>query len=79
MTSLCPGFIATPMTAANDFPMPGIMSAERAADLMLRAIRLDMTRYAFPGWIATGARLVALLPPDWREAIARRFPAKRTL
>jgi NAD(P)-dependent dehydrogenase (short-subunit alcohol dehydrogenase family) len=79
MTSLCPGFIETPMTAGNDFPMPGIMSAERAAGLMLRAIRLDMTRYAFPGWIAAGARLAALLPAEWREAIASRFPAKRTL
>jgi NAD(P)-dependent dehydrogenase (short-subunit alcohol dehydrogenase family) len=79
MTSLCPGFIATPMTANNGFPMPGIMSAERAAERMLRAIWLDMTRYAFPGWIAAGARLAALLPAEWREAIARRFPAKRAL
>jgi NAD(P)-dependent dehydrogenase (short-subunit alcohol dehydrogenase family) len=79
MTSLCPGFIETPMTAGNHFPMPGIMSADRAANLMLRAIRLDMTRYAFPGWIATGARLAALLPAEWREAIARRFPAKSTM
>ena len=79
MTSLCPGFIETPMTADNQFPMPGIMSAERAAALMLRAIRLDMTRYAFPGWIAAGARLSALLPAEWREAVARRFPAKNPM
>ena len=79
MTSLCPGFIETPMTAVNRFPMPGIMSAERAAGLMLRAIRLDMTRCAFPGWIAAGARAAALLPTGWREAIARRFPAKGTM
>ena len=79
MTSLCPGFIETPMTAANTFPMPGIMSADRAAALILRAIRLDMTRCAFPGWIATGARIAALLPAEWREAIARRFPAKSTM
>ena len=79
MTSLCPGFIATPMTASNRFQMPGIMSAERAADLMLRAIRLDMTRSAFPGWIAAGARFSALLPVPWREAIARRFPPKHAI
>jgi NAD(P)-dependent dehydrogenase (short-subunit alcohol dehydrogenase family) len=79
MMSLCPGFIETPMTASNAFPMPGIMSADRAAMLMLRAIRLEMTRYAFPGWIAGGARLAALMPADWRDAIARRFPAKGTI
>jgi NAD(P)-dependent dehydrogenase (short-subunit alcohol dehydrogenase family) len=76
MTSLCPGFIVSPMTAENDFPMPGIMSAERAAEIMLRAIRQDSTRCAFPAWIATGARLAALLPAGWREAVAARFPAK---
>jgi NAD(P)-dependent dehydrogenase (short-subunit alcohol dehydrogenase family) len=79
MTSLCPGFIETPMTAGNAFPMPGIMSAERAATLMLRAIRLDMTRYAFPGWVAAGARLSALLPAEWRDAVAKRFPGKGTM
>ncbi|MBW4024841.1 MAG: SDR family NAD(P)-dependent oxidoreductase [Proteobacteria bacterium] len=79
MTSLCPGFIETPMTATNNFPMPGIMSADRAATIMLRAIRLDMTRCAFPGWIAAGARLAALLPAGWREALAARFPAKGTM
>ena len=79
MTSLCPGFIDTPMTASNPFPMPGIMSADRAAGLMLRAIRLDMPRYAFPGWVAASARLSALLPAEWREAVANRFPAKRTM
>jgi NAD(P)-dependent dehydrogenase (short-subunit alcohol dehydrogenase family) len=79
MTSLCPGFIVSPMTADNDFPMPGIMSAERAAGIMLRAIRLDMTRCAFPAWIATGARLAALLPTGWREALAARFPAKEAV
>jgi NAD(P)-dependent dehydrogenase (short-subunit alcohol dehydrogenase family) len=79
MTSLCPGFIETPMTASNAFPMPGLMSADRAAGLMLRAIRLDMTRYAFPGWMAAAARLAALLPAEWRDAVAKRFPAKGTM
>jgi NAD(P)-dependent dehydrogenase (short-subunit alcohol dehydrogenase family) len=79
MTSLCPGFIVSPMTADNNFPMPGLMSADRAAEIMLRAIRLDMTRCAFPGWIAAGARLAALLPTGWREALAARFPAKGAL
>ncbi|WP_284946876.1 SDR family NAD(P)-dependent oxidoreductase [Acidisoma cladoniae] len=79
MTSLCPGFVTSPMTDTNTFPMPGIMSAERAATLMLRAIRRKATRSAFPVWIAAAARLSALLPPAWRAAIADRFPAKGAL
>ncbi len=79
LTSLCPGFITSPMTAANDFPMPGIMSAERAAGLMLRGIRARRTRVIFPLWFGMGARLVTLLPVAWREAAARRLPAKKSL
>lgn len=79
LTSLCPGFIATPMTATNPFPMPGIMSAERAAGIMLRAIQRKRTRCAFPVWMAAGARFADLLPASWREAIANRFPAKGAL
>lgn len=79
LTSLCPGFVTSPMTATNDFPMPGIMSAERAAGLMLRAIMAGRTRAAFPAWMAAGARATALLPVSWREALAARLPAKKRL
>jgi NAD(P)-dependent dehydrogenase (short-subunit alcohol dehydrogenase family) len=63
LTSLCPGFVRTPMTAANPFPMPGLMEADRAAAIMLRAVAAGRRRVAFPWWSAAGARLVALLPP----------------
>jgi short-subunit dehydrogenase len=69
LTSLCPGYIRTPMTAANRFPMPGLMSAERAAAIMLRGIAAGRRRVAFPWWIAAGARLVALLPPRLSGAL----------
>ena len=79
LTSLCPGFVTSPMTATNAFPMPGIMSPQRAAGLMLRAIAAGRTRAAFPGWMAAGARFTALLPVSWREAVAARMPAKKSL
>lgn len=79
LTSLCPGFTTSPMTAANDFPMPGLMSAERAAGLMLRAIRAGRTRAIFPLWLGAAARLAALCPVSWREALAARLPAKKAL
>ncbi|HTI03417.1 MAG TPA: SDR family NAD(P)-dependent oxidoreductase [Acidisoma sp.] len=79
MTSLCPGFVTSPMTAVNDFPMPGIMSAERAAGHMLRAIAAGQARAAFPIWMAAAARFAALLPVSWRGALAARMPAKKSL
>jgi NAD(P)-dependent dehydrogenase (short-subunit alcohol dehydrogenase family) len=63
LTSVCPGYIRTPMTAPNRYAMPGLMEADRAAAIMLRGIAAGRRRVAFPWWMAAGARLVALLPP----------------
>ena len=63
LTSVCPGYIRTPMTAANRFPMPGLMDAERAAAIILRGVAGGRVRVAFPWWMAAAARLTGLLPP----------------
>ncbi len=63
LTSLCPGFVATPMTAVNAFPMPGMMSAERAAAIMLRGIARGRRRVLFPRstrLLTAASRLVPL-------------------
>ena len=63
LTSLCPGYIRTAMTARNRFPMPGLMEADRAAGVILRSIAAGRVRVAFPWWMALAARLSGLLPP----------------
>jgi len=72
LTSVCPGFIRTPMTARFAFPMPGLMSAERAADIILRGIAAGGVRVAFPWWMAAGARIGGLLPLRWVAAFTER-------
>jgi len=62
MISICPGYIRTPMTAANRFPMPGIMESGRAALLILRGIARAKRRLAFPWWLWALARGLNLLP-----------------
>ena len=61
MTSLCPGYVRTPMTAGNRFPMPGLMDAERAARVMLRGVAAGRRRVAFPWWVAALARLTRMV------------------
>jgi NAD(P)-dependent dehydrogenase (short-subunit alcohol dehydrogenase family) len=63
LTSICPGYIRTPMTENNGIAMPGLMDADRAADIILRGIRAGRVRVAFPWWLATAAMLADLLPP----------------
>jgi NADP-dependent 3-hydroxy acid dehydrogenase YdfG len=63
MSSICPGYVRTAMTARNRFPMPGLMDAEPAAAIVLRGLAAARVRVAFPWWMAAAARLTGLLPP----------------
>jgi short-subunit dehydrogenase len=62
VTTVCPGFVATPMTAVNDFHMPFLVSAERAAHLIVRAIRRRRKVYRFPWQMSLLMRLLRWLP-----------------
>ncbi len=69
LASVCPGFIATPMTAGNPYPMPGLMPAERAAAIILRGLARGRLRIAFPWWMAALARAIGALPAPWALAL----------
>jgi short-subunit dehydrogenase len=47
-TTICPGFVKTPMTAMNKFHMPGLMEADYAAWKIIRAIKRRRKVYNFP-------------------------------
>ncbi|HEX4609727.1 MAG TPA: SDR family NAD(P)-dependent oxidoreductase [Urbifossiella sp.] len=64
VTTLCPGFVRTPMTAANDFPMPGLLTAEDAARRMLRALARGRGVYNFPAVTSLLTGLTRWLP-NW--------------
>jgi short-subunit dehydrogenase len=79
MTSLCPGYVRTAMTARNRFPMPGLMDADRAARIMLRGIAAGRRRVVFPWWMGVAARLFGLLPPRLSGALLSIPPGKEGL
>lgn len=43
-----PGFVKTPMTEANDFPMPFIMSVDEASDRIIKAMNKRKLMVNFP-------------------------------
>ncbi len=59
---ICPGFIETPMTAHHKFPMPFLMTAERAAGIIAAGLDRNRARIAFPWPMALGSWLVSALP-----------------
>jgi short-subunit dehydrogenase len=76
LTSLCPGYVQSAMTAGNRFPMPGLMGADRAARIMLRGIAAGRRRVVFPWWMGAAARLAGLLPPGVSARLLGLAPGK---
>jgi short-subunit dehydrogenase len=64
VTDIRPGFIDTPLTKKNKFDMPFLMSADRAAHLILKAIRKKKAVYTFPWQMAAGAWILRRVP-NW--------------
>lgn len=74
---VCPGFVTTRMTAANRFPMPFLMDADRAAGIIADGLARDKARIAFPWPTAFLTWLFAALPPAWTDPLLARMPKKQ--
>jgi short-subunit dehydrogenase len=64
VTTICPGFVKTPMTEPFEFKMPFVMEADAAARRMVRALRRRRKVYNFPWPTAVLMKLTRWLP-DW--------------
>jgi hypothetical protein len=62
VVTICPGFIATAMTAKNPYPMPFILEVDDAARRMARAIDSGASYRVIPWQMAIVGRLLGLLP-----------------
>ena len=62
VVTLLPGYIATPLTARNRYPMPFLMPAEAFADRAFRAIEAGASYRVIPWPMAIVAKLLRLLP-----------------
>ena len=55
-------FVETPMTSVNKFPMPFIITAERAAKYIVRGIERGTPEIVFPPAMALMMRIAKLVP-----------------
>ena len=62
VSTLCPGFVRSPMTDANRFPMPFLMEHERAIAIMKRGLEAGRGRISFPWAVTWVAGLLGALP-----------------
>lgn len=57
-----PGFVATPMTAVNKFPMPGLLTAEDAGRRILEGLKRGKFEIAFPWGLVSYLKVARILP-----------------
>jgi short-subunit dehydrogenase len=76
VTTICPGFIHTPMTDVNEFPMPMKMNAPKAAAKIAKAIAKKRIQYSFPWPMALMAQFLGLIPPPLAQILLKKAPEK---
>lgn len=68
-----PGFVDTPLTRKNDFPMPFLIQTQAAVDAIMEGLRRPRFEIVFPWQMAVGMKLLAALPHPIRLFITRRM------
>ena len=72
VTTICPGFVRTDLTAGNPFPMPFIIDADRAARSICDGLERDRTEIIFPARMALLMKAARLVPARaWTALWAR--------
>ncbi len=59
---ICPGFVKTPLTDKNDFPMPMMISADQAARAIAKGMRSRAFEIHFPKRFTLIMKLIRHLP-----------------
>lgn len=62
MTLISPGFVDTPLTKKNEFPMPFLISAEDAAQRIVKGLATQKFEIVFPRRMMLAMKLLRLLP-----------------
>jgi len=71
VSTICPGYIKTPMTEGNKAPMPFLMEVDDAADLIVAAIEKEKKVYGFPWIIHSAVRLIKYIPVVLYDAMVK--------
>jgi NADP-dependent 3-hydroxy acid dehydrogenase YdfG len=73
---IMPGFVKSAMTDANNFTMPFLMPATRAARIIRRGLEADRPRIAFPWPTAFLSWLAGAMTPALTDPLFKRLPKK---
>ena len=70
---ICPGFVATELTAQNDFAMPAMITAQKASTYILDGISKNKQEIHFPRRFSFTLKLLGSLPNPLLTWIVRKM------
>lgn len=73
VTAVNPGFVKTPLTDKNTFPMPFLMEADRAAGIIVKGMEKQKREIHFPWQFSWTMKLLRILPYPLYERIISRI------
>ncbi len=74
---VCPGFVKSPLTATNKFPMPFLMETDKAIKVLRRGLEKNQGRITFPWQLSLIYGAMVRFLPEWLfDRIFRVMPAK---
>lgn len=76
VSTIAPGYVATPLTSRNRYPMPFLMSADAFAEQALRAVTERVSYRVIPWPMGLVAKLLRLLPDALFDRVLRGRPRK---
>jgi short-subunit dehydrogenase len=68
-----PGFVATRLTAKNDFNMPALMTPEQAARTTVNGFKAGKFEIHYPKRFTRVMKLLSILPYGWYFPLVRRI------
>ena len=73
-----PGFVKTPLTDRNDFPMPFLVSLEDAADRIVKGLKKGKREIAFPKRFTWSLKLLSALPQSLIDRMSASMSRQNT-
>ena len=70
---ISPGFVKTPLTDRNDFPMPFLISCGQASLAIRRGLAAGRREISFPKRLVWLLKFLAILPVSWQTGLASRL------
>jgi short-subunit dehydrogenase len=77
VVTIAPGYVETPLTRRNRYPMPFLMKAEAFADRAFRTIEAGKSYRVIPWQMAVVAKLLRLLPNAVFDLVLAGRPRKQ--